>query len=106
MQVGDEARKHCRKQKMNYPVDDIGIVRSWEDMKHLWDYAFGETKLNVDPKACKVSYERKILNKLYNIHDNQVRISNSSQSFKIKFPRNFVIVDTPSRTICDLLIPW
>ena len=63
MMVGDEARKHCRKQKMNYPVDNIGIVRNWEDMKHLWDYAFGETKLNVDPKACKVSYKRKILNK-------------------------------------------
>lgn len=54
MMVGDEARRHCRKQKMNYPVDNIGIVRSWEDMKHLWDYAFGETKLNVDPKACKI----------------------------------------------------
>lgn len=53
--VGDEARKHCRKQKVNYPVDNIGIVRNWEDMKHLWDYAFGETKLNVDPMACKVS---------------------------------------------------
>lgn len=54
MMVGDEARKHCRKQKMNYPVDNIGIVRNWEDMKHLWDYAFGETKLNVDPKTCKI----------------------------------------------------
>lgn len=52
--VGDEVRKHCRKQKVNYPVDNIGIVRNWEDMKHLWDYAFGETKLNVDPMACKI----------------------------------------------------
>lgn len=69
MMVGDEARKHCRKQKMNSPVDNIGIVRNWEDMKHLWDYAFGETKLNVDPKTCKVSYKREILNKLYNAHD-------------------------------------
>ena len=95
MMVGDEARKHCRKQKMNYPVDNIGIVRNWEDMKHLWDYAFGETKLNVDPKACKVSYKRKILNKLHNAHDtsNRVRILNSSTSFKIKFPRNFVVIE-------------
>lgn len=82
MMVGDEARRHCRKQKMNYPVDNIGIVRSWEDMKHLWDYAFGETKLNVDPKACKVSYKRKILSKLYNIHDTQVRILNSRSNFQ------------------------
>ena len=61
MMVGDEAREHCRKQKMNHPVDNIGIVRCWEDMKHLWDYAFGEAKLNVDPKASKVSYKREIL---------------------------------------------
>ena len=60
--VGDEARKHCRKQKMSYPVDNIGIVRNWEDMKHLWDYAFGETKQG--------EHYREILNtELYNAHD-------------------------------------
>jgi len=53
--VGDEARKHCSIQKLNYPVDNIRIARNWEDMKHLWDYAFGERKLNVDRMAFKVS---------------------------------------------------
>lgn len=67
--VGDEARKHCRKQKVTYPVDNNGIVRNWEHMKHLWDYAFGEAKLNVDPKACEVSYIRYNLNRVYNAHD-------------------------------------
>lgn len=30
-----------------------GIVRNWEDMKHLWDYTF-EEKLRVDPIGRKV----------------------------------------------------
>lgn len=55
---------------MNYLVDNIGIVWSWEDMKYFWDYVFGEMKFNVDFKVCKVSYKCKILSKLYNIYDN------------------------------------
>lgn len=52
--VGDEASKLRHMLEVIYPMDN-GIVRSWEDMKHVWDYTFGETKLNVDPKNCKVS---------------------------------------------------
>lgn len=52
--VGDEASKLRHMLEVNYPMDN-GIVRNWDDMKHVWDYTFGETKLNVDPKNCKVS---------------------------------------------------
>ncbi|PFX16978.1 actin-related protein 2 [Stylophora pistillata] len=53
LMIGDEASKLRHMLEVNYPMDN-GIVRSWEDMKHVWDYTFGETKLNVDPKNCKV----------------------------------------------------
>jgi hypothetical protein len=38
--------------EVKYPMDN-GIVRDWEDMKHVWSYTFLE-KLKVDPKHCKV----------------------------------------------------
>ena len=59
LMVGDEAKKHshCHKKvRVSYPVDNNGTVRNWKDMKDLWDYTFGETKLNIDPRTCKVSY--------------------------------------------------
>ena len=52
--VGDEASQLRHMLEVNYPMDN-GIVRNWDDMKHVWDYTFGETKLNVDTKNCKVS---------------------------------------------------
>ena len=52
--VGDEASKLRHMLEVNYPMDN-GIVRNWDDMKHVWDYTFGETKLNVDTRNCKVS---------------------------------------------------
>lgn len=53
--VGDEASQLRHMLECNYPMDN-GIVRSWEDMKHVWDYTFGPTKLNLDTKNCKVLY--------------------------------------------------
>ncbi len=56
--VGDEAKKHCRENvELSYPVDN-GIVQNWDDMMHLWDYIFGVTQLNIEPRTCKVSYIR------------------------------------------------
>jgi len=52
--VGDEASQLRSMLECTYPMDN-GIVRSWEDMQHVWDYTFGETKMNIDPKECKVS---------------------------------------------------
>lgn len=44
---------HCVMLQVNYPMEN-GIVRNWEDMLHVWDYTFGEEKLNIDPKDSKI----------------------------------------------------
>ena len=51
--VGDEASKLRSMLEINYPMEN-GIVRSWEDMKHLWDYTFGPKKMGLDPKECLI----------------------------------------------------
>lgn len=30
------------------------VVRNWEDMCHVWDYTFGPSKMNIDPKETKI----------------------------------------------------
>ena len=50
--VGDEASQLRSMLEVSYPMEN-GIVRNWEDMKHVWDYTFNE-KLNIDTKNCKV----------------------------------------------------
>lgn len=50
--VGDEASQLRSMLEVNYPMEN-GIVRNWDDMKHVWDYTFNE-KLQVDTKGCKV----------------------------------------------------
>ena len=50
--VGDEAAELRSILQMSYPMEN-GIVRNWEDMRHLWNYTFNE-KLKCDPKECKV----------------------------------------------------
>lgn len=52
--VGDEVGKFRYMLEVNYLMDN-GIVWNWDDMKYVWDYMFGEMKLNVDIKNCKVS---------------------------------------------------
>ena len=39
--VGDEANQVRSALDIKYPMDN-GFVRNWEDMEHLWDYAFYE----------------------------------------------------------------
>ena len=51
--IGDEASQLRHMLEVNYPMEN-GIVRSWEDMIHLYNYTFGEQKLNIDPKNCKL----------------------------------------------------
>ena len=51
--VGDEASKLRSMLEVNYPMEN-GIVRSWEDMIHLYDYTFGSQKLGIDPRECKL----------------------------------------------------
>ena len=50
--VGDEAAEHRNYLQVTQPMEH-GIVRNWEDMKHLWDYTF-DAKLKVDPRGRKV----------------------------------------------------
>ena len=53
--VGDEASQLRSMLECSYPMDN-GMVRNWDDMLHVWDYTFGETKLNVNPRECKVLF--------------------------------------------------
>lgn len=50
--VGDEASELRSMLDINYPMDN-GIVRNWDDMRHVWNYTFNN-KLQIDPKDCKV----------------------------------------------------
>jgi len=53
LMVGDEASLLRSMLEVNYPMDN-GIVRNWDDMMHVWDYTFGPSKMNIDPKTTKV----------------------------------------------------
>lgn len=61
--VGDEASQLRSMLEVSYPMEN-GIVRNWDDMKHIWDYTFNE-KLQVNTKECKVSNEEGEMASLY-----------------------------------------
>lgn len=65
LMVGDEASKLRSMLEVNYPMEN-GMVRNWEDMCHVWDYTFGEEKLNIDPTNCKVLLTEPPMNPLRN----------------------------------------
>ena len=52
LMVGDEASQLRWMLEVNYPMEN-GIVRNWDDMKHVWNYTFHE-KLKLDTKRAKV----------------------------------------------------
>ena len=39
--VGDEAAAARSQLQISYPLDN-GIIRSWEDMEHVWNYTWNE----------------------------------------------------------------
>lgn len=51
--VGDEASQLRSLLEVSYPMEN-GVVRNWEDMCHVWDYTFGEKKMNIDPTNTKI----------------------------------------------------
>ena len=51
--IGDEASQLRSMLEVGYPMEN-GIVKNWEDMIHLYDYTFGEQKLNINPRNCKL----------------------------------------------------
>lgn len=50
--IGDEAAENRNYLQVTQPMEH-GIVKNWEDMKHLWDYTFDE-KLKINPQGKKV----------------------------------------------------
>ena len=50
--IGDEAAENRNYLQVTQPMEH-GIVKNWEDMKHLWDYTFSE-KLKINPEGRKV----------------------------------------------------
>lgn len=50
--VGDEAAKLRTMLQITYPLDN-GIIRNWDDIGYVWDYAFQE-KLKINPRECKI----------------------------------------------------
>ncbi|KAH0836839.1 actin actin-like protein [Lanmaoa asiatica] len=50
--IGDDAAENRNYLQVTQPMEH-GIIRNWEDMKHLWNYTFDE-KLKVDPRGRKV----------------------------------------------------
>ncbi|OMJ10886.1 Actin-related protein 2-A [Smittium culicis] len=50
--VGVEAAALRSVLSMSYPLEN-GVIKNWEDMKHVWDYTFYE-KLKIDPRESKI----------------------------------------------------
>lgn len=53
LMIGDEASELRSMLELSYPMEN-GIVKNWEDMKHLYDYTFGPSKLNIDTHHAKI----------------------------------------------------
>ncbi|KAJ1918772.1 Arp2/3 complex subunit, actin nucleation center [Mycoemilia scoparia] len=62
--VGEDAAKLRAVLQMSYPIEN-GVIKNWEDMRHLWDYTFYE-KLKIDPSECKVLLTEAPLNPVAN----------------------------------------
>lgn len=63
--VGDDA-SHLRSMlEVTYPMEN-GIVRSWEDMIHIYNYTFGPQKLNIEPQNCRLLLTEPPMNPLRN----------------------------------------
>ncbi|KZV96780.1 Actin/actin-like protein [Exidia glandulosa HHB12029] len=52
LMVGDEAAEFRNFLQVSQPMEH-GIIKNWDDMKHLWDYTFNE-KLRIDPSGRKI----------------------------------------------------
>ena len=50
--VGQEANKLRSYLELSYPMEN-GIVRNWDDMKHVWDHTFYD-QLKIDPTNCRI----------------------------------------------------
>ncbi|KAK5574988.1 hypothetical protein RB653_010243 [Dictyostelium firmibasis] len=51
--VGDEAAKLRSMLQITYPLEN-GIIRNWDDITHVWDYALKEKLKVSNPRECKI----------------------------------------------------
>lgn len=65
LMIGEEASNLRHMLELKYPMDN-GMVKNWEDMEHVWDYTFGPSKLNLDPKESKMIFTEPAQNPLQN----------------------------------------
>lgn len=63
--IGDDASLLRTLLEVSYPMEN-GIVRSWDDMTHLFNYTFGPSKLNIDPSHSRLLLTEPPLNPLKN----------------------------------------
>jgi len=77
--VGDEAAELRSILQMSYPMEN-GVVKKWDDMRHLWDYTLFQ-KLKCDPKECKVLLTEPPMNPLSNRRE-MVRVMLEEYGFK------------------------
>nr|WNV54349.1 hypothetical protein [Candida metapsilosis] len=61
---GSEASQVRSLLQINYPMEN-GIIKNWEDMEHLWDYAFYE-KMKLNPQGQKILLTEPPMNPLKN----------------------------------------
>ncbi len=88
--LGDEASMLRGMLELSYPMEN-GIVRNWEEMEHVWDYTFGATKLNIDPKECKVLLTEPPMNPLKN-REKLIQVSkNLFMILKLIYAYNFYL---------------
>jgi len=52
LMVGEDVSKLRSMLEVKYPMEN-GMVRNWEDMRHVWSHTFYD-KLKIDPKQCKI----------------------------------------------------
>lgn len=63
--VGDDASQLRSMLEVTYPMEN-GVVRSWEDMIHIYNYTFGPQKLNITPQECRLLLTEPPMNPLRN----------------------------------------
>lgn len=61
LMVGDEAYKARSALCINYPIEN-GVIKSWDDMEHLWNYSFAnKLGLSFDGSGTNNTKDKKIL---------------------------------------------
>eukprot|EP00330_Aristerostoma_sp_ATCC50986_P000497 CAMPEP_0114580486 /NCGR_PEP_ID=MMETSP0125-20121206/4761_1 /TAXON_ID=485358 ORGANISM="Aristerostoma sp., Strain ATCC 50986" /NCGR_SAMPLE_ID=MMETSP0125 /ASSEMBLY_ACC=CAM_ASM_000245 /LENGTH=301 /DNA_ID=CAMNT_0001772075 /DNA_START=47 /DNA_END=952 /DNA_ORIENTATION=+ len=62
--VGDEAAPYRSMLELSHPIDE-GVVKDWDDMEIIWDYAFNK-KMKINPEESRVLMTEAALNPIKN----------------------------------------